>query len=290
MKKGLGRGFDSLIPATLIDETFDPTAGQDGRLSRLEELAIDTVTPDPDQPRRFFDEKALLELSKSIKEHGVVQPIVVTAEGKKYMIVAGERRFRAAQMAGLDRIPAIVRTLSAQHRLEISLIENLQRRDLNPIETATAYLKLRDQFNMTLEAIGERVGGKSVSAVSNTLRLLKLPQVVKEAVFRGDLSEGQARPMIGLEESVAEELAERAMKEEWSARRVEQWIASRKQSSHGANANIDTQHNPHQSVIDRLTSRFKSPVSVSTNAKGAGKIVISFKDKEEFERIRGLLG
>lgn len=290
MKKGLGRGFDSLIPTTLIDETFDPTAVQDGRLSRLEELAIDTVVPDPDQPRRFFDEKALLELSKSIKEHGVVQPIVVTAEGKKYMIVAGERRFRAAQMAGLDRIPAIVRTLSAQHRLEISLIENLQRRDLNPIETATAYLKLRDQFNMTLEAIGERVGGKSVSAVSNTLRLLKLPQVVKEAVFRGDLSEGQARPMIGLEESVAEELAERAMKEEWSARRVEQWIASRKQSSHGANANIDTQYNPHQSVIDRLTSRFKSPVSVSTNTKGAGKIVISFKDKEEFERIRNLLG
>lgn len=290
MKKGLGRGFDSLIPATLLDETFDPTATQDGRLSRLEELSIDMVMPDPDQPRRFFDEKALQELSSSVKEHGVVQPIVVTAEGKKYMIVAGERRYRAAQMAGLKTIPAIVRTLTGQHRLEISLIENLQRRDLNPIETATAYLKLRDQFNMTLEAIGERVGGKSVSAVSNTLRLLKLPQVVKEAVFRGELTEGQARPMIGLPEDEAEELADRAMKEDWSARKIEQWITARKQSGQAADGDAALHHSPHQSTIDQLTRRFQSPVSVSANAKGAGKIVISFKDQEEFERIRSLLG
>ena len=289
MKKGLGRGFDSLIPTTLIDETFDPTASQDGKLSRLEELPLERVTADPDQPRRYFDERALAELADSVREHGVVQPIVVTAEGKNYTIVAGERRYRAAQMAGLATIPAIVRTLSAQHRLELSLIENLQRRDLNPIETATAYAKLRDQFNMTLEQIGERVGGKSVSGVSNTLRLLKLPQAVKEAVFKGELTEGQVRPMIGLADEMAEELMARVIKEDWSVRKIEQWIALHKRAAK-TSAQPTTLEHPHQSTIDHLMNRFKSPVSVSTNAKGAGKITISFKNEAEFQRIQKLLG
>lgn len=289
MKKGLGRGFDSLIPATLIDETFDPTASQDGKLSRLVELPIDKVIADPNQPRRFFDEKALAELTESVREHGVVQPIVVTAEGDKYMIVAGERRYRASQQAGLKTVPAIVRTLSAQHRLEISLIENLQRRDLNPIETATAYVKLRDQFNMTLEQIGARVGGKSTSAVSNTLRLLKLPQAVKEAIFNGRLSEGQARPIIGLPEEDAVELMERIIREDWSVRRIEQWITLNKSAKKLGDKAPETD-NPHQSVIDHLSSRLKAPVTINTNAKGAGKITISFKSEEEFQQIQSLLG
>ena len=122
MKKGLGRGFDSLIPSSLIDETFDPTAAQDGRISRLQEIAVDDIQPDPDQPRRFFDEKALADLASSVREHGIVQPIVVTSHGQKFMIVAGERRWRAAKMADLKTVPTIVRTLSGQNRLEISLI------------------------------------------------------------------------------------------------------------------------------------------------------------------------
>lgn len=288
MKKGLGRGFDSLIPTGLIDETFDPTAAQDGKISRLEELPIDQVVADPDQPRRFFDEKALAELAASVKEHGVVQPIVVTREGQKYMIVAGERRYRAANMAGLRSIPAIVRTLSGQHRLEVSLIENLQRRDLNPIETATGYLKLRDQFNMTLEAIGARVGGKSVSAISNTLRLLRLPQAVKEAVYQGKLSEGQARPLIGLDEETAIKLAERAIKEDWSARRLEQWIALSKQDKAKPTGHENSQ--PHQQSVERLHKRFQAPIQISTNSKGAGKITITFKNESDFERISQLLG
>ena len=289
MKKGLGRGFDSLIPATLIDETFDPTASQDGKLSRLVELPIDKVIADPNQPRRFFDEKALAELTESVREHGVVQPIVVTAEGDKYMIVAGERRYRASQQAGLKTVPAIVRTLSAQHRLEISLIENLQRRDLNPIETATAYVKLRDQFNMTLEQIGARVGGKSTSAVSSTLRLLKLPQAVKEAIFNGRLSEGQARPIIGLPEEDAVELMERIIREDWSVRRIEQWITLNK-SAKKLGDKAPEADNPHQSAIDHLSSLLKAPVTINTNAKGAGKITISFKSEEEFQQIQSLLG
>ena len=194
MKKGLGRGFESLIPTNLIDETFDPTAQQDEKVSRLRDIAIDKVVPDPDQPRRFFDEAALNELAESVREHGVVQPIVVTPKGDKYLIVAGERRWRAANKAGLTEVPCIVRSMNDQNRLEISLIENLQRHDLNALETATAYQKLRDQFNMTLEEIGKRLGGKSISAVSNTLRLLKLPKSVQKALFEGRLNEGQARP------------------------------------------------------------------------------------------------
>jgi ParB family chromosome partitioning protein len=180
-KSGLGRGFESLIPTELLDESFDPTAKQDEQISDLRHIKLSEIIADPDQPRRSFDDVSLEELSASIKEHGILQPIVVTPHEGKYMIVAGERRFRAAGRAGVDKVPALVRTLSNQHKLELSLIENLQRRDLNPLETATAYLKLRDQFNLTLDQIGHRVGGKSVAAISNTLRLLRLPESVRDA-------------------------------------------------------------------------------------------------------------
>lgn len=289
MKKGLGRGFDSLIPTTLIDETFDPTAAQDGKLSKLQELPIDDIQADPEQPRRLFDEGALAELAASIREHGVLQPIVVSSQGKKYVIVAGERRWRASKLADLKTIPALVRTLSGQHRLEISLIENLQRRDLNAIETATAYLKLRDQFNMTLEKIGQRVGGKSASAVSNTLRLLKLPKTVQEAVFQGKVSEGQVRPMIGMPEDVAEGLLKRVIAEEWSARRIEQWISSWKQENK-AQKNSAPKSKSHLQAVEQLSTKFHSSIDIRTNTRGAGKIIIPFKDDADFERIRSLLG
>lgn len=290
MKKGLGRGFDSLIPTNLIDETFDPTASQDVKVSKLQELPVADIESDPEQPRRFFDEKALAELAASVQEHGVVQPIVVTAQGSKYLIVAGERRWRAAKIAGLKTIPAIVRTLSGQHRLEVSLIENLQRRDLNPIETATAYLKLRDQFNMTLEQIGARVGGKSISAVSNTLRLLKLPKKVQEAVFKGRVSEGQARPLIGLPEEVADELLEKIIAEDWSTRRIEQWLVLYRQADKNPiEAKRKQVESPHEQAREQIQTRFKTPISIRTNTKGAGKIVIPFKNSQDFERIRKLL-
>lgn len=291
MKKGLGRGFESLIPTNLIDETFDPTAEQDGRISLLQELKLTNVMADPDQPRRFFDEKALEELAESIRVHGVVQPIVVTQRDGLYVIVAGERRWRAAKLAGLETIPAIVRSLNDQHRLELSLIENLQRRDLNPIETATAYLKLREQFNLTLEQIGERVGGKSVSAVSNTLRLLKLPKVVQEAIFAGTMTEGQARSLIGLPDDVAEFLCKKAVTEDWSSRRIEQWVTLwREDQKNPEKKNNPPREKPHMETIDRLTSHLSTPVDIRTNAKGGGKIIIRFNDGAEFERVSKLLG
>ena len=290
MKKGLGRGFGSLIPTNLIDETFDPTAQQDVKVSHLRDIAIDQVVPDPDQPRRFFDENALNELTESVREHGVVQPIVVTPKGDKYLIVAGERRWRAANRANLTEVPCIIRSMSDQNRLETSLIENLQRHDLNALETATAYQKLRDQFNMTLEEIGKRLGGKSISAVSNTLRLLKLPKSVQQALFEGRLNEGQARPLIGLPDDAAENIMERAIREEWSARRIEQVVTLWKQAKASPIENKRRPADmPHADAVESLSKRFGTGVKIRTNGRGAGQISIKFKDNLEFERIRELL-
>lgn len=287
VKKGLGRGFDSLIPTDLFDETFDPTARQDHQVSQLREVAIKDISADPGQPRRHFEEAPLAELAASIKEHGILQPIVVTAKGGGYEIVAGERRYRAAQRAGLRTIPVLVRTLSAQNKLEISLIENIQRRDLNPLETATAYLKLRDQFNMTLEQIGTRVGGKSVSAVSNTLRLLRLPAVVKTAMIEGKLTEGQARPLIGVDEKIVEKVIDQIIREDWSARKVEQFIISLRSSTpKDATSQVS---NDFTLQISSLEKRLATRVQIRSNPKGAGRIVIAFKDAKEFKRLHDLL-
>lgn len=290
-KKGLGRGFSSLIPTELLDESFDPTAAQDEQMSELRHIKLSEITPDPDQPRRSFDEGALEEMAASVREHGVLQPIVVTPHKNGYQIVAGERRFRASQRAGLDKIPALVRTLSNQHKLELSLIENLQRRDLNVLETATAYLKLRDQFNLSLEEIGKRVGGKSISAVSNTLRLLRLPESVRMALAEGKLREGQARPLVNLDEKIIEEVLPQILKEEWSARKIEQFIVDlkkgAKQSTAAPAKKVVTIS--HEKEIKRLEKRLNTAIDIRTNAKGAGKIVIAFKSEEELTRIQKIL-
>lgn len=287
-KTGLGRGFASLIPTDLIDESLDPTAAQDERLSSLRELKLSEVVVNPDQPRRVFDEQALEEIAASIKEHGVIQPIVVTPHGSKYQIVAGERRYRGATQAGLATIPAIVRTMSDQHKLEVSLIENIQRRDLNVLETATAYLKLRDQFNLSLEEIGARVGGKSVSAISNTLRLLRLPESVRKALQEGTLTEGQARPLINADPEVIESVLPKILKEEWSARKIEQFIVDLKSASKATTAKTIVPR--HDRAVQNWTKRFSTKVQVRSNTKGAGTIVIAFKNDGEFDRISKLLG
>lgn len=287
-KSGLGRGFDSLIPTDLIDEEFDPTAEVDEAVSTLRELDLTKVFANPDQPRRTFDEEALDELAASIKEHGVIQPIVVTPVDSKFEIVAGERRYRASKKAGLSKIPAIVRTLSDQNKLELSIIENLQRRDLNSLETATAYLKLRDQFNLSLEEIGNRVGGKSVSAISNTLRLLRLPDAVKKSLLDGKLTEGQARPLIGVDEADILKVLPLIIKDEWSARKVEQYIVDLKGGTAKPAAKPVVVEDAHTDVWrKRLGTK---NVRISTNSHGAGQIVIKFKNQDELDKIQSLLG
>ncbi len=286
-KKGLGRSFDSLIPTDLLDEAFDPTAAQDDKVSELRYLRLDSIVVDPDQPRRHFDEVALEELAASIREHGILQPIVVTTLKSGYQVVAGERRYRAAQAAGLEKIPAIVRTLTGQHRLELSLIENIQRRDLSPIETAVAYAKLRDQFNLTLDEIGARVGNKSVSTISNTLRLLKLPKSAQQALLEGDLTEGQARPLIGLEADIIDELLPRIIKEDWSARALERYVAQLRRGE--ATKQIIDANQHYVDEAARIGQRLDTRVKISLGQKGSGKIVISFKNQDEFNRINKVL-
>lgn len=298
-KKGLGRGFDSLIPTDLIDDsfnpnsTFDPTAEQDEKVSRGATLPLSSLEANPDQPRRRFDAEALEELAASLKEHGLIQPIVVTPKGDTYQIVAGERRYRASQLAGLTEVPVIIRSMTDQNQLEISLIENIQRRDLNAVETATAYAKLRDQFNLTQDQIATRVH-KSLSAVSNVMRLLKLPAIVLEKVADGSLTEGQVRPLIGQDIALIEEILPRIVKEQWSARKVEQFMVARRM---GAKRDADAKDgaaNPaqlqHQRAIESLQTRLKMPVDIRVNSKGSGKIMIQFKSPEELDRIEKLLG
>lgn len=290
-KKGLGRGFASLIPTELLDESFDPTAAQDEQISELRQIKIAEIIADPDQPRRQFDEASLDELATSIAEHGVLQPIIVAPHQGKYQIVAGERRYRASQLAGVDKIPALVRTLSNQHKLELSLIENLQRRDLNVLETATAYLKLRDQFNLTLDQISVRVGGKSVSAISNTLRLLRLPDSVRNAIVEGKLSEGQARPLVNLDEAIIDKILPQILEEEWSARKIEQYIVQlkRSQTPYGKLTKAVPSPVAHAEVTTGLSKRLQSEVKIRTNTRGAGQIVIAFRDDKDFQRLRKLL-
>ena len=288
-KKGLGRGFDSLIPTELLDESFDPTAEQDERVSDLRYIKISSIVPDPEQPRRDFDDDALNELSESIKKHGILQPVVVRPHGDGYMIVAGERRFRASKIAKLDKIPALVRTLSNQHRLELSLIENLQRRDLNPLETATAYLKLRDQFNLTLDGIGQRVG-KTSAAVANTMRLLRLPERVREVVARGELSEGQARTLTSLPEKEILRIVPKIVREQWSARTVERYVSNYKVTRNSTYAKgkkpINSRFVHDEECFSKL---FGTPVVVKETRKGSGQIIIPFKNQLDFERIAKLL-
>lgn len=291
-KHGLGRGFESLIPTDLLDESFDPTARQDQQVSELRQIKIEQIVVDPEQPRKRFDDQDLEELAASISEHGVVQPIIVTPYKGGYQIVAGERRFRASKLIGLDKIPALVRTLTDQHKLEISLIENLQRKDLNVMETATAYLKLRDQFNLTLEQIGKRVGNKSVSAVSNKLRLLKLSSYMRNILIEGKLTEGQVRPLIGLDDSITKKIVPKIISEDWSSRKVEQFVVDLKKNRTDTQMSTTRQihEQPYKVQLKRIQDHLRTDVKISTNSKGAGRITIKFKDEKEFKRLQDLLG
>lgn len=228
--RGLGRGFDSLIPTDIVEDDFDITASQDAKESKLVELKLDLIMPDEEQPRKDFSEEALNMLADSIKEHGVLQPIVVVHEGDKYKIVAGERRYRASIIAGLTKIPAIIRTLDAQNRLELSIIENAQREDLNAIEMATAYAKLKNQFNLSPAEIAVKVG-KSESSVINIMRLLNLPDDVKRVMVEHNLTEGVMRPLISADPELVRRILPMIIEEGWTARRVERYIAENKKRS-----------------------------------------------------------
>lgn len=277
-KKGLGRGFASLIPTDLVDEEFDPTSLEDGKLSELLNLPLDKISVDPDQPRKEFNPEALDSLARSIKSNGVLQPIVVVRAEDGYQIVAGERRYRAAKLASLNKIPAIVRTLDAQNRLELSVIENAQREDLNAIELATAYAKLQTQFNLSPKEIGERIG-KSESSVRNTLRLLELPDSAKKAMVEHNLPEAVMRPLIPLSESEISELLVRIINEDWTVKRIDDYLKAKKakKPTSAAAVKASLNYDREQAFIKKFAAK-----KVKITSKS---ITITFKNNKELEKL-----
>ncbi|WP_298008817.1 MULTISPECIES: ParB/RepB/Spo0J family partition protein [Anaerolinea] len=248
-------------------------------------LPVDQIKPNPRQPRTEINEANLQELAESIREHGVLQPVLVTTEPGKdeYYLVAGERRLRAAKLAGLEMIPAIIRPVSEQERLELALIENLQREDLSPLETAEAYQQLVEEFGLRHEDIAIRVG-KSREAVSNTLRLLNLSEEAKKALQNGEISEGHARALLGLHTETAQNTVLKVIREQGlTVRQTEELVRKMsgerplKQHKRGPSPEI-------QEYEEQLRTRFGTKVSIRHGQKG-GSIVIYYYSEEEFDHL-----
>jgi len=276
-KAGLGRGLESLIPANPEDTSE----------AEFLQVALDQISVNPDQPRSRFDDVGLKELAASIEEVGVLQPIVVTKGDTGYVLVAGERRWRAARSAGLDTIPAVVREVEGDHTLVESLIENVQRQDLTPLEEAHAFRHLMEDYGMSQDQIAERVG-KSRPAVSNTLRLLQLPGPIQVMVDSGGLTAGHARALLGLEdEKYAQYLADKAFNEGWSVRQIEDAVRTRREIETPSSTPSAVKQLRPVEIIEleqRLTEHLGSEVKISyRNQKG--KVAIRFGSLGELERI-----
>lgn len=276
-KSGLGKGFGSLLP-----DDFDSSVLLDKK-DRVQMIKIEEIKQNPEQPRKHFDESEIEGLSKSIKRYGILQPLVVTPEGDGYIIVAGERRFRAAKEAKLKTIPALVRTSAELERLEIGLIENVQRVDLSPLEQAASIAKLHEQFNLTYDEIAKRLG-KGNSTITNIVRLLNLPEKAREALKAKKISEGHARAILALkgDDSGQQELLDGITKLKWSVRQAEQYVTSRKKGLD----NSRTLQKKLAKTEERkeLSKYLKKPVFVRHLSRG-GEIRIKFDSEEELEEI-----
>lgn len=279
LKKGLGKGLQALIPEAAS-----------GDREALVEVEIARIYPNPKQPRRSFDEEKLLELAASIKEHGVVQPVLLRRRGEDFELVAGERRWRASQKAGLDIIPALIKDFSEAQMMEIALIENLQREDLNPVEEALAYRTLINEFGLTQEQLAQRLG-KSRPQISNTLRLLALSEEVQDELAAGRLSMGHAKVLLGVEDRQAQErLARRIMADALSVREVEQLVKNLgsgrprplpKRKSPGADPELSE-------VEERLRQALGTPVKI-VPGRPKGRIEVNYYGIEDLDRIVGAI-
>lgn len=290
--KGLGRGLSALFSDTeeayenAQTESGNPAAG-----SGATEVDLSEVFPNPDQPRKAFDENALNDLTNSIKEHGVIMPLVVNKADNGYMIIAGERRYRAAKRAGLEKVPVIIKELGEREIQEISLIENLQREDLNPIEAAYGMKRLMEEFHLTQEVLAERLG-KSRPAIANTLRLLTLSQEVIDLVRDGKLSSGHARTLVPVSHEAQSQLAAECVKNGWSVREMERAVKqylnppevlAKEKEKKNALANVELKH-----LVERMRSTFRTKVSlIGTDKKG--RIYIDYYTRDDLDRISELL-
>lgn len=279
MSKRLGRGLDALIPSLSVKDD-----------DKVIDVPLTQLRPNPYQPRKTFDEESIKELAESIKQHGVIQPIIVRTVLRGYEIIAGERRFRASQLCGNASIPAVVRTFTDQQVMEIALIENLQREDLNAIETAIAYQALMDKFELTQEELSMKVG-KSRSHIANFLRLLTLPASIKEDVSRGTLSMGHARALVGVKETNQQlELARLSIEQEWSVRELEAAIQTQpeKQQPDKEKAKLKKRDPYLESMEETLRDQFKTTVRIKQQ-KDKGRIELMYYNKQDLERLLELL-
>jgi ParB family chromosome partitioning protein len=280
-KTGLGKGLGALIPETPVwqdehEEELPPQVG-------VAELPVEAITPNPHQPRTTMDKTALQELADSIREHGLIQPLIVTQSTSGYQLITGERRWRAARLAGLATVPAIVKEAAPQKMLELALVENLQRADLNPLEEAAAFRQLMDEFGLTQEKVAERVG-KSRAAVANAVRLLKLPQPVKARLADGTISEGHARALMMLESEAAMLKALATVTHnQLSVRQTEEMVrrilAEPKTKAKKVVASAET-----RSLEDRMRRALGTKVNLFRSRKG-GKVVIHYYSEEELDAI-----
>ena len=273
-RQALGRGLKALIPQA-----------EDAKGEEIRQIPVSAVEPNPYQPRRSFDQENLRELAASIKEKGVLQPVTVREKGEIFELVAGERRWRAAQVAGLSEIPAVVRELSDREVMEIALIENLQREDLNPIEEAEAYQVLMREFQLTQEEVAKAVG-KGRPTVANRLRLLRLPEAVREWVAGGQLSAGHAKMLVMMDEERAIELARRCVDRGWSVRQLEEFLqdASAKPRGQKVGRPLERQDPLLRDVEERLQGVLGTKVRIK-DKKGKGKIEVDYYSTEELNRI-----
>lgn len=279
--KGLGKGFDVLVPVGV--DVSNVTAGSH---EKVHKLAVDIVVPKAEQPRQSFDQKALEELADSIRQHGIIQPLIVSQlEQNLYSIIAGERRWRAAKLVGLKEVPAIIRSATEHEQLEISLLENIQREDLNPVEKAVAIIRLRDQFGQDLDLISKRLG-KANTTIINIIRLLNLPAAMQQALQDGTISEGHARSLLSLQNDpkLQQQLYENILANKWSVRRAEQFVVDAKR------AKIKTKSIKTKVTNEQAATKLKKyfgvqNVNIQKSLKGTGKLTISFKSEEEFKRI-----
>jgi len=278
VKKGLGRGLQALIPE--YDNETD---------KNIENLSILDIEPNPYQPRKHFNDESLKELSESIKEHGIIQPIIVRKLKNSFEIVAGERRWRASKMAGLKEIPAIIKEFDDQQVMEIALIENLQREDINPIDEAKAYKALIEKFNLTQEEISKRVG-KSRSAIANSIRLLNLDERVQNMVLKGEITNGHAKVILSLQDKDKQYVvANKIQEKNLNVRETEKLIKTMFEEKKITNKNMKEKDSYAKDLEDDLCSYFGTKVRIIKNSDNKGKIQIEYYNNEDLIRIIDLI-
>lgn len=277
-QKGLGKGFGALL-----SDDFDESILSDSS-ERIQKIAITDIEPMSDQPRRHFDEQALEELASSVKQYGILQPLVVTKENDIYRIIAGERRWRAAKIAKLDKVPVVVRSSEELERLEIALVENVQRVDLSPLEQAASIQRLHEQFSMSYGDIAKRLG-KAPTTVNNIVRLMQLPPDAKEALSKNKISEGHARAILALKDDPEKqkELLENIVAYGWSVRQAEQFVTSARGGAKTKQA-ISKKMATETTETKQLSKKVASPVTIKRTAKG-GRLEIHFKNDTQLKDI-----